>query len=303
MSFSVTFLLVRRLVDLVRLGPTPDEKDVGIAVLRHQLAVLRRQVARPRYSPNDRAVLATLARLLSRERRGIFLVTLATLLRWQRELGARSWTSLTKPARQPTPSMTRSSPLSCAWPGRTLAGAAYASWASARSWGWLSRPPACARGRSQDLPARSQPTTTEGRPPMVAGLGAPGQRRGRAGSTKTADRRPEGRRRCASWRVTEPQSASATCKEGFRDHNPLSFTNIPWWDVREILQAAARGASPRSLHRSTRGVSTQLPPAPAEPGPKWVRSARSSGCCAHIVTVCPGSGIGAGVRKWVRFAP
>jgi hypothetical protein len=89
---SVTFLLVRRLLDILRLGPSPDEKDIEIAVLRHQLAVLRRQVARPRYSPADRAVLATLARLLSPERWGIFLVTPATLLRWHRDLGARSWT-------------------------------------------------------------------------------------------------------------------------------------------------------------------------------------------------------------------
>jgi putative transposase len=58
----------------------------------HQLAVLRRQVARPRYSQADRAVLASLARLLSRERWAIFLVTPATLLRWHRELIARSWT-------------------------------------------------------------------------------------------------------------------------------------------------------------------------------------------------------------------
>ena len=92
MACQITFLIVRRLLDLLRLGPTPDEKDVEIAVLRHQLAVLRRQVARPRYSPADRALLATLARLLSRERWAAFLVTPATLLRWHRELVARSWT-------------------------------------------------------------------------------------------------------------------------------------------------------------------------------------------------------------------
>ena len=91
MGCSMTFLLVRKLLGLVGIGPTPDEKDVEIAVLRHQLAVLRRQVARPRFSPTDRVVLATLARLLPRERWATFLVTPATLLRWHRELVRRYW--------------------------------------------------------------------------------------------------------------------------------------------------------------------------------------------------------------------
>jgi hypothetical protein len=67
-------------------------RDVEIAVLRHQLAVLRRQVARPRYNPTDRMLLAVLARLLPRDRWRVFMVTPATLLRWDRALVARPWT-------------------------------------------------------------------------------------------------------------------------------------------------------------------------------------------------------------------
>ena len=73
-------------------GPTPNADVVEIAVLRHQVTVLRRQVPRPRYTPADRMVLAALAKLLPRERWVVFLVTPATLLRWHRELIARRWT-------------------------------------------------------------------------------------------------------------------------------------------------------------------------------------------------------------------
>lgn len=67
------FLLVRRVLRLVGLGPKPDDKDVEIAVLRHQLAVLNSQGARPPYAPTDRLILATLAKLLPRERWSAFL--------------------------------------------------------------------------------------------------------------------------------------------------------------------------------------------------------------------------------------
>src|SRR2546426_5787325 len=97
MVSTLVFLLVRRVLELVRLGPKPDDKDVEIAVLRHQLAVLHRQVPHPRYTPTDRLVLATLARLLSRERWSAFLVTPATLLRWHREFVRRRWTYAREP--------------------------------------------------------------------------------------------------------------------------------------------------------------------------------------------------------------
>jgi len=90
MVSTIVFLLVRRLLAVVGLGNRPDEKDVEIAVLRHQLAVLRRQVARPRYTPSDRMLLATLAQLLPRPRWSAFLVTPATLLRWQASPGDAS---------------------------------------------------------------------------------------------------------------------------------------------------------------------------------------------------------------------
>ena len=92
MAALITFIVVRRLLRLLRLGPKSDAKDIEIAVLRHQLLVLRRQVARPRYSPTDRALLATLAKMLPRERWSAFLVTPSTLLRWHRWLVARHWT-------------------------------------------------------------------------------------------------------------------------------------------------------------------------------------------------------------------
>jgi hypothetical protein len=89
---TVALMIVRHMLGAVGIGPSPDADAVEIAVLRHQLAVLHRQVPRPRYTPMDRMLLTSLAKLLPRDRWAAFLVTPSTLLRWHRELVARHWT-------------------------------------------------------------------------------------------------------------------------------------------------------------------------------------------------------------------
>src|SRR6266702_115314 len=93
MALSFLYLMTRRLVGML-LGSFRSEcaKDVEIAVLRHQLEVLRRQVKRPELRPADRALLAALSQAFPRQRWSIFLVTPATILRWHRRLVTRKWT-------------------------------------------------------------------------------------------------------------------------------------------------------------------------------------------------------------------
>jgi hypothetical protein len=67
-------------------------KELEIVVLRHELAVVRRQVARPSVQPADRAFLAAASRLLPRARWRSFFVTPDTLVRWHRDLVRRRWT-------------------------------------------------------------------------------------------------------------------------------------------------------------------------------------------------------------------
>jgi transposase InsO family protein len=92
-TLSFLYRLLQRVFDVVRVHwSDAAAKDAEILVLRHQVAVLRRQVARPRFTWSDRALVALLAGLVSRERWGSFLVSPQTILGWHRSLIRRRWT-------------------------------------------------------------------------------------------------------------------------------------------------------------------------------------------------------------------
>jgi putative transposase len=91
---KLAYLTLCRSIQLLALLARGDAaKDLELLVLRHQLAVLRRQTPRPRLEPADRALLTAVSRVLPRSCWSCFLVTPETLLRWHRRLVAGAWTS------------------------------------------------------------------------------------------------------------------------------------------------------------------------------------------------------------------
>lgn len=92
MLFFLIYGVVRRWVRALSGRSNRRALEIENAVLRHQLAVLRRRVKRPPLTRRDRVFMAAASRLLPRERWSSFLVTPQTLLRWHRELVRKKWT-------------------------------------------------------------------------------------------------------------------------------------------------------------------------------------------------------------------
>ena len=99
-SWCLVFrILYRLLTTLARLAVRSGRsKDLELIVLRQQNAVLRRQVARPALTDDDRTLLGAIAAALPRRLREGWIVTPETLLRWHRRRIAKHWTQ--PPARR-----------------------------------------------------------------------------------------------------------------------------------------------------------------------------------------------------------
>ena len=113
MLLRLAYLGITNAFTLLRLLPGSDrDKDAEILALRHQLAVLQRQLGeqRVRFEPADRAWLAALLSRLPRPalHNLRLLVRPDTILRWHRDLHARRHSKASRPLRRGRPRTVRS---------------------------------------------------------------------------------------------------------------------------------------------------------------------------------------------------
>ncbi|WP_345043183.1 helix-turn-helix domain-containing protein [Streptomyces sannanensis] len=96
------YLLATRIFTwLALLCRSSAAKNAEILILRHEVAVLRRQVDAPKPTWPDRALFAALARLLPRILRDHRIVSPRTLLAWHQHLVKQKWTQPRSPGRPP----------------------------------------------------------------------------------------------------------------------------------------------------------------------------------------------------------
>jgi transposase len=185
----VAFSAVLRL--LARRRRSTFAKDVELLVLRHQLAVLRRQQPRSLVGPADRAFLAALTQILPLpDRRGL-IVAPQTLLRWHRELVRRKWTrSKARSGRPPFEGRVRELVLRLARENPR--------------WGYPR-----ISGELLKLGVRVSPSTVR-RLLLAAGLKPAPRRQGQVGASSSANKR-----RARSPAISSPsrrsRSAASTC--------------------------------------------------------------------------------------------
>ncbi|MCQ8193906.1 integrase [Streptomyces rugosispiralis] len=98
MLVRLTYLIATRIFAwLFLMTRSSGAKNAEILILRHQLAVPRRQVTTPKPGWPDRALLAALSQLLPRALREHRIVSPRTLLAWHRRLAKQKWTHSPSP--------------------------------------------------------------------------------------------------------------------------------------------------------------------------------------------------------------